>query len=37
MITMYDSDIARERASEAGVGAFVEKGIAMEDLVFEDP
>lgn len=33
MITMYDSDIARERASEVGVDAFVENGIAMEDLV----
>ena len=33
MITMHDSDIARERAIEAGVDAFVEKGIAMEDLV----
>ena len=33
MITMHDSDIARERALEAGVNAFVEKGIAMEDLV----
>ena len=33
MITMHDSDIARERALEAGVDTFVEKGIAMEDLV----
>jgi len=33
MITMHDSDIARERASEAGVDAFMEKGIATEDLV----
>jgi len=33
MITMHHSDIARERAIEAGVDAFVEKGIAMEDLV----
>ena len=33
MITMHDSDIAREQAIEAGVDAFVEKGIAMEDLV----
>lgn len=33
MITMHDSDIARERAMEAGVDTFVEKGIAMEDLV----
>jgi len=33
MITMHDSDIARERAIEAGVDIFVEKGIAMEDLV----
>jgi len=33
MITMHDSDIARERAIEAGVDTFVEKGIAMEDLV----
>lgn len=33
MITMHDSDIARERAIAAGVDVFVEKGIAMEDLV----
>jgi DNA-binding NarL/FixJ family response regulator len=33
MITMHDSDLARERALEAGVDTFVEKGIAMEDLV----
>lgn len=33
MITMHHSDIAREQALEAGVDTFVEKGIAMEDLV----
>jgi DNA-binding NarL/FixJ family response regulator len=33
MITMHHSNIARERAIEAGVDVFVEKGIAMEDLV----
>ena len=33
MITMHDSDIARERALEVGVDTFVEKGIGMEDLV----
>jgi two-component system invasion response regulator UvrY len=33
MITMHHSDIAREQAVEAGVDAFVEKGIAMEDLI----
>jgi DNA-binding NarL/FixJ family response regulator len=33
IITMHHSDIARERAVEAGVDAFVEKGIAMEDLI----
>jgi DNA-binding NarL/FixJ family response regulator len=33
MITMHDSDLARERALEAGVDAFVAKGIAMDDLV----
>ncbi|UCF95888.1 MAG: response regulator transcription factor [Spirochaetaceae bacterium] len=33
MITMHHSDIARGRAVEAGVDVFVEKGIAMEDLV----
>jgi two-component system response regulator DegU len=33
MITMHRSDIAKERAIEAGVDAFVEKGIAMEDLI----
>jgi DNA-binding response OmpR family regulator len=33
MITMHDSGIARERALEVGGDAFMEKGIAMEDLV----
>jgi len=33
MITMHHSDIAKERAVEAGVDAFVEKGISMEDLI----
>ena len=33
MITMHHSDIAREQALAAGVDTFVEKGIAMEDLV----
>ena len=33
LITMHGSDIARERATGAGVDAFVEKGISMEDLV----
>jgi len=33
LITMHGSEIAREQAVEAGVDAFVEKGIAMEDLI----
>jgi DNA-binding NarL/FixJ family response regulator len=33
MITMHHSEAAREQALEAGVDTFVEKGIAMDDLV----
>jgi DNA-binding NarL/FixJ family response regulator len=32
MLTMHGSANARQRAFEAGVDGFVEKGIAMEDL-----
>jgi DNA-binding NarL/FixJ family response regulator len=32
MLTMHGSQTARQRAFEAGVAGFMEKGIAMEDL-----